>query len=76
MCCGIAAFGWIRVSSCFRNWLQSSWGIWPCTREPAGRGMAIAGLVLGYVGIAGDRPGAGHPFGLVVGTARNSGYGV
>ena len=44
-------------------------------REPAGRGMAIAGLVMGYVGIAVTILVL-VIFGLVIGTARNSGYGA
>ena len=45
-------------------------------REPAGKGMAIAGLVMGYVGIAADHPGVVLiVVGLVIGT-RNATGGV
>jgi hypothetical protein len=74
MCCGIAAlvgFGFFLLPQLAAVIL----GHMALRREPAGRGMAIAGLVLGYVGIA-VTVLVLVIFGLVVGTARNSGYGV
>ncbi|MFE4226642.1 DUF4190 domain-containing protein [Arthrobacter sp. NPDC056886] len=74
MCCGIAAlvgFGFFLLPQLAAVIL----GHLALRREPAGRGMAIAGLVMGYVGIAVTFLVL-VIFGLVVGTARNSGYGV
>ncbi len=74
MCCGIAAlvgFGFFLLPQLAAVIL----GHLALHREPAGRGMAIAGLVMGYVGIAVTILVL-VIFGLVVGTARNSGYGV
>jgi Domain of unknown function (DUF4190) len=74
MCCGIAAlvgFGFFLLPQLAAVIL----GHLALRREPAGRGMAIAGLVMGYVGIAVTILVL-VIFGLVVGTARNSGYGV
>jgi hypothetical protein len=44
-------------------------------REPAGKGMAIAGLVMGYAAIAVTILVI-VIFGVVIGTARTRGYGV
>jgi hypothetical protein len=74
MCCGIAAlvgFGFFLLPQLAAVIL----GHLALHREPAGRGMAIAGLVMGYVGIAVTILVL-VIFGLVIGTARNSGYGV
>ncbi|SDL71215.1 protein of unknown function [Arthrobacter sp. ov407] len=74
MCCGIAAlvgFGFFLLPQLAAVIL----GHLALRREPAGRGMAIAGLVMGYVGIAVTILVL-VIFGLVIGTARNSGYGV
>jgi hypothetical protein len=74
MCCGIAAlvgFGFFLLPQLAAVIL----GHLALRREPAGRGMAIAGLVMGYVGIAVTLLVL-VIFGLVVGTARNSGYGI
>jgi hypothetical protein len=73
MCCGIAAlvgFGFFLLPQLAAVIL----GHMALRREPAGRGMAIAGLVMGYVGIAVTILVL-VIFGLVIGTARNSGYG-
>jgi hypothetical protein len=51
LCCGIAAlvgFGFFLLPQIAAVIL----GHMALTREPAGRGLAIAGLVLGYVGVA------------------------
>jgi len=74
MCCGIAAlvgFGFFLLPQLAAVIL----GHLALRREPAGRGMAIAGLVMGYVGIAVTILVL-VIFGLVIGTARNSGYSV
>lgn len=75
MCCGIAAlvgFGFFLLPQLAAVIL----GHLALRREPAGRGMAIAGLVMGYVGIAVTILVL-VIFGLVIGTAaRNNGYGV
>jgi len=74
MCCGIAAlvgFGFFLLPQLAAVIL----GHLALHREPAGRGMAIAGLVMGYVGIAVTILVL-VIFGLVIGTARNSGYNV
>ena len=74
MCCGIAAlvgFGFFLLPQLAAVIL----GHLALRREPAGRGMAIAGLVMGYVGIAVTIL-VMVIFGLVIGTARNSGYGI
>jgi hypothetical protein len=74
MCCGIAAlvgFGFFLLPQLAAVVL----GHLALRREPAGRGMAIAGLVMGYVGIAVTILVL-VIFGLVIGTARNSGYSV
>ncbi|BCW69198.1 hypothetical protein NicSoilB8_02420 [Arthrobacter sp. NicSoilB8] len=74
MCCGIAAlvgFGFFLLPQLAAVIL----GHLALRREPAGRGMAIAGLVMGYVGIA-ITILLLVIFGLVIGAARNSGYGV
>jgi len=75
MCCGIAAlvgFGFFLLPQLAAVIL----GHLALRREPAGRGMAIAGLVMGYVGIAVTILVL-VIFGLVIGSAaRNSGYGV
>ena len=74
MCCGIAAlvgFGFFLLPQLAAVIL----GHLALRREPAGRGMAIAGLVMGYVGIAVTILVL-VIFGLVIGTARTSGYGV
>ncbi|WP_026539526.1 DUF4190 domain-containing protein [Arthrobacter sp. 9MFCol3.1] len=74
MCCGIAAlvgFGFFLLPQLAAVIL----GHMALRREPAGRGMAIAGLVMGYVGIAVTILVL-VIFGLVIGTARNSGYGA
>jgi len=74
MCCGIAAlvgFGFFLLPQLAAVIL----GHLALRREPAGRGMAIAGLVMGYVGIAVTILVL-VIFGLVIGTARNSGYGT
>jgi len=74
MCCGIAAlvgFGFFLLPQLAAVIL----GHLALRREPAGRGMAIAGLVMGYVGIAVTILVL-VIFGLLIGTARNSGYGV
>ena len=74
MCCGIAAlvgFGFFLLPQLAAVIL----GHLALRREPAGRGMAIAGLVMGYVGIAVTIL-AFVIFGLVIGAARNSGYGA
>ena len=66
LCCGIAAFiglGFFLLPQLAAVIL----GHMALKREPSGKGMAIAGLVLGYVGIAlallvfvHHRGGAGH----------------
>jgi hypothetical protein len=74
MCCGIAAligFGFFLLPQLAAVIL----GHLALRREPAGRGMAIAGLVMGYVGIALTIL-VFVVFGLVVGAARNNGYGA
>ena len=75
MCCGIAAlvgFGFFLLPQLAAVVL----GHLALHREPAGRGMAIAGLVMGYVGIA-ITILVMVIFGLVIGSAaRNSGYGI
>jgi hypothetical protein len=74
MCCGIAAlvgFGFFLLPQLAAVVL----GHLALRREPAGRGMAIAGLVMGYVGIAVTILVL-VIVGLVIGTARNSGYSV
>ncbi|MFF2030911.1 DUF4190 domain-containing protein [Arthrobacter sp. NPDC058192] len=74
MCCGIAAlvgFGFFLLPQLAAVIL----GHLALRREPAGRGMAIAGLVMGYVGIAVTILVL-VIIGLVIGTARNSGYSV
>jgi hypothetical protein len=74
LCCGIAAlvgFGFFLLPQIAAVIL----GHMALTREPAGRGMAIAGLVLGYVGIALTILVI-VIFGIVISSARYSGYGV
>jgi hypothetical protein len=74
MCCGIAALvglGFFLLPQLAAVIL----GHLALRREPAGRGMAIAGLVMGYVGIAVTILVL-VIVGLVIGTARNSGYNV
>ena len=74
LCCGIAAlvgFGFFLLPQIAAVIL----GHMALTREPAGRGMAIAGLVLGYVGIA-ITILVIVIFGLVISSARYSGIGV
>ena len=74
MCCGIAAlvgFGFFLLPQVAAVIL----GHLALRREPAGRGMAIAGLVMGYVGIAVTIL-VMVIFGLVIGAARTSGYGI
>ncbi|MDQ0823222.1 hypothetical protein QFZ79_000964 [Arthrobacter sp. V4I6] len=74
LCCGIAAlvgFGFFLLPQIAAVIL----GHMALTREPAGRGMAIAGLVLGYVGIA-ITILVIVIFGIVISSARYSGYGV
>lgn len=71
MCCGIAAlvgFGFFLLPQLAAVIL----GHLALRREPAGRGMAIAGLVMGYVGIA-ITVLVLIVFGMVVGSVRNSG---
>ena len=71
MCCGIAAlvgFGFFLLPQLAAVIL----GHLALRREPAGRGMAIAGLVMGYVGIA-ITVLVLVIFGLVIGSVRNSG---
>lgn len=74
MCCGIAAlvgFGFFLLPQLAAVIL----GHLALRREPAGRGMAIAGLVMGYVAIA-VTVLVMVIFGLVIGSARSRGYGV
>ncbi|AXJ09533.1 DUF4190 domain-containing protein [Arthrobacter sp. PM3] len=74
MCCGIAAwlgFGFFLLPQLAAVIL----GHLALRREPAGKGMAIAGLVLGYAAIAVTIL-VMVIFGLVIGTASNRGYGV
>ncbi len=74
MCCGIAAlvgFGVFLLPQVAAVIL----GHLALRREPAGRGMAIAGLVMGYVGIAVTIL-VMVIFGLLVSVARTSGYGI
>ncbi|RKR19975.1 DUF4190 domain-containing protein [Arthrobacter oryzae] len=71
MCCGIAAlvgFGFFLLPQLAAVIL----GHLALRREPAGRGMAIAGLVMGYVGIA-ITVLVLIVFGMVLGSVRNSG---
>jgi hypothetical protein len=74
LCCGIAAlvgFGFFLLPQIAAVIL----GHMALSREPAGRGMAIAGLVLGYVGVAVTILVI-VIFGLVISSARYTGYGV
>lgn len=74
MCCGIAAFvglGFFVLPQIAAVIL----GHLALKREPAGRGMAIAGLVMGYVAIA-ITVVIIVIFAAVAGSARNRGYGV
>jgi hypothetical protein len=74
LCCGIAAligFGFFLLPQIAAVIL----GHMALTREPAGRGMAIAGLVLGYVGVALTILVI-VIFGIVISSARYTGYGV
>ena len=74
LCCGIAAlvgFGFFLLPQIAAVIL----GHMALSREPAGRGMAIAGLVLGYVGVALTILVI-VIFGIVVSSARYTGYGV
>ena len=74
LCCGIAAlvgFGFFLLPQIAAVIL----GHMALRREPAGRGMAIAGLVLGYVGVA-LTVLVIVIFGIVVSSARSSGYGI
>jgi hypothetical protein len=74
LCCGIAAlvgFGFFLLPQIAAVIL----GHMALTREPAGRGMAIAGLVLGYVGVALTILVI-VILALVISSAPYSGYGV
>ena len=74
LCCGIAAlvgFGFFLLPQIAAVIL----GHMALTREPSGRGMAIAGLVLGYVGVALTILVI-VILGLLFSTARYSGYSV
>jgi Domain of unknown function (DUF4190) len=74
LCCGIAAlvgFGFFLLPQIAAVIL----GHMALTREPAGRGMAIAGLVLGYVGVA-LAILVIVIFGIVISSARYTGYGA
>jgi hypothetical protein len=74
LCCGIAAlvgFGFFLLPQIAAVIL----GHMALTREPAGRGMAIAGLVLGYVGVALTILVI-VIFGIVISSARYTGYGI
>ena len=74
LCCGIAAlvgFGFFLLPQIAAVIL----GHMALSREPAGRGMAIAGLVLGYVGVALTILVI-VIFGIVISSARYTGYGV
>lgn len=74
MCCGIAAFvgfGFFILPQIAAVIL----GHLALKREPGSRGMAIAGLVMGYVAIA-LTIAVIVIFAAVAGSARNRGYGV
>ncbi|MET4093751.1 DUF4190 domain-containing protein [Arthrobacter sp. UYCu712] len=74
LCCGIAAlvgFGFFILPQIAAVIL----GHMALSREPAGKGMAIAGLVLGYVAIAVTILVI-VIFAVAIGSARYSGYGV
>ena len=74
LCCGIAAlvgFGFFLLPQIAAVIL----GHMALSREPAGRGMAIAGLVLGYVGVA-ITILVIVVFGIVISSARYTGYGI
>lgn len=74
LCCGIAVFlgfGFFILPQIAAVIL----GHLALTREPAGKGMAIAGLVLGYVGIA-ITVLVIVIFSLAMGSARYRGYGA
>ncbi|MGY2744304.1 DUF4190 domain-containing protein [Pseudarthrobacter sp. O4] len=74
LCCGIAVFvgfGFFILPQIAAVIL----GHLALTREPSGRGMAVAGLVLGYVGIALTILVI-VILAAVFGSARYSGYGV
>ncbi len=74
LCCGIAAlvgFGFFILPQIAAVIL----GHMALSREPAGKGMAIAGLVLGYVAIA-ITILVIVIFAVAIGSARYSGYGV
>jgi hypothetical protein len=74
LCCGIAAlvgFGFFLLPQIAAVIL----GHMALAREPGGRGLAIAGLVLGYVGIALTILVI-VILGIVFSSARYSGYGV
>ncbi len=74
LCCGIAAlvgFGFFILPQIAAVIL----GHMALSREPSGRGMAIAGLVLGYVAIA-ITILVIVLFAVAIGSARYSGYGV
>ncbi len=74
LCCGIAVFlgfGFFILPQIAAVIL----GHLALTREPASKGMAIAGLVLGYVGIA-ITVLVIVIFSLAIGSARYRGYGA
>ncbi len=74
LCCGIAVFlgfGFILLPQLAAVIL----GHLALSREPAGRGMAIAGLVLGYIGIALTALVI-LLFAVAVGTFRSTGYAI
>ena len=74
LCCGTAAlvgFGFFLLPQIAAVIL----GHMALSREPAGRGMAIAGLVLGYVGVA-ITILVIVIFGIVISSARYTGYGI
>ncbi len=74
LCCGIAVFlgfGFIILPQLAAVVL----GHLALRREPAGRGMAIAGLVLGYIGIALTALVI-LLFAVAVGTFRSTGYSI
>ncbi|WP_211882889.1 DUF4190 domain-containing protein [Pseudarthrobacter albicanus] len=73
LCCGVATFlgfGFFLLPQIAAVVL----GHMALMREPSGRGMAIAGLVLGYVAIALTVLAIALLFLLVAGSARYSGY--
>jgi hypothetical protein len=75
MCCGVATllgFGFFLLPQIAAVVL----GHMALTREPGGRGMAIAGLVMGYVGIALTVLVIVLFSLLVAGSARYGGYGA